>query len=155
MNMAPSLTLIREKAEEMKNGILSKFPGVDVEFADWVKLSGSEGSLLQARGFSFPRWGVHACMLIRGDLETAEKAATLADNEAARISEESGVEIQVQKTDHVWCKRSVPLEAHSYVPGQKLQFTSRYHKEDKRGIVFLCFFNEPHDHDFGRFSKKE
>lgn len=151
MNMAPSLTLVREKAEELKNRILSKFPGVDVEFADWVRLNNSEEwPLLEARGFPFLRWGVHGCMLIRGDLETAEKAATLADNEVARISEELGVEIQVQKTNHVWCKKSGMLVAQHFEPGQSIQKGPALdYREDKRGITFWCWMTEPHEHDWG------
>lgn len=146
MSNAPSWTLVREKADELKTKILSKFPTLDVEYVDWRHLSRSEGSFLKDRGFPTPHPDVHAYMLIRGDLETAEEAATLADNEVARISEESGVELHVRKTNHVWCKKSVPLVASS-VPA--LKPTDFYTREDKRGIVFLCFFDDPHQHDWG------
>lgn len=156
MSMAPSRTLVLEKAEELKNRILSKFPSVDVEFADWVKLSGPEWRLLETRGFPFPHGGVHACMLIRGDLETAEKAATLADNEVARISEELGVEIQVQKTNHVWCKKSGMLVAQHFEPGQSIQKGPALdYREDKRGITFWCWMTEPHEHDWGRLQPQK
>ena len=150
MNMEPSWTLVREKAEELKNRILSKFPSVDVEYVDWRDLTGSQWRSLEHRGFPAPHPDFHAYILIRGDLETAEEAATLADNEVARISEESGVELQVRKPNHVFCKKSTPLKVWHYVPGEKLQPpTHTYLKEDKRGMVLLCFFDEIHEHDWG------
>lgn len=158
MSNAPSWTLVREKADELKTKILSKFPTIDVEYVDWRDLSRSEGLSLKDGGFPTPHPDVHAYMLIRGDLETAEEAATLADNEVARISEESGVEIQVQKTNRVWCKKSEMLVAWSVQRGQELAPTSVYRlhrREGKRGVTFLCWWTEPHEHEWGRLKPED
>ncbi len=156
MSNRPSWTLVAEKAEELKTKILSKFPAIDVEYVNWVELSGPRYSLLTARGFPWPDLDVHAYMLIRGDLETAEEAATLSDNEVARIWEESGVVIQVQKTKNVWCKNSELLEAQALAPGQELNNGPHFKawEDDEKGIIFLCLTSEQHDHDFGQLQKR-
>ena len=98
----------------------------------------------------FRSYGVHACVLIRGDNETSEEAASLADNEVARLLEESNVVIQVRRTNHVLCRKAEILEAQRHEPGQKLRFPTLYSQEDKRGITFLCIFSESHEHEWGR-----
>lgn len=145
----PTFQEVRKKAGELKNKIENKYPDVEVEYVDWVEFNGKNYPRWQARGFPPMRFGVHACVLIRGDQESTEEAASLADNEVARLLEETNVVIQVQRDNHVWCKKSVPLVASS-VPAQKP--TASYAHEDKRGIVFFCFFDDPHQHDWGRLS---
>lgn len=150
MSVTISWALVRAKAEELTNKLLTTFPQVDVEYTDWVEMNSAtdKWASLQERGFPSPSFDVHAYVLIRGDIEIGEKAATFAENEVARIWDESRIVIQIRKTDQVWCKKSEPLVASSVGPGTKAY--GSYVKEDKRGIVFWCFFDQPHEHDWGR-----
>lgn len=143
----PSRLEVRERAEEIKRKIEAAFPNVDVEVADWDDLIGENSSYWELRGFPLPRPWIHAYVLIRGDQEATEEAASLADGEVARLLEETNVVIQVRRTNRVRCKQSVPLVGFS-VPALKPY--KSYVREDKRGIVFFCSFDEPHQHDWGR-----
>lgn len=146
----PTQEEVMERAKEVEEKIEAAFHDVDVEYVDWVTLS-VDWAHWQARGFPPMGFGVDACLLIRGDLETTEKAASLADGEVARLLEETNVVIQVQRTNDVWCKESATLEAQALAPGQQLKSGPIFYaKEDQRGITFLCFYTEPdHKHDWG------
>ncbi|GEM_PF-5854630 len=150
----PTQEEVMERAKEVKEKIEAAFHDVDVEYVDWITLSG-DWPHWQARGFPPIGFGVDACLLIRGDLETTEKAASLADGEVARLLEETNVVIQIQRTNDVWCKKKVLLEIHTFVPGEPLKkgplFIAREHP---KGITFLCLMSEQHDHDFGRLQGK-
>lgn len=154
MSAAPkgaSLQEIRAEVKDVKEKIEAQFPDVDVEFVDKVEIY-KDWPHWQARGFPPMSFGVDACLLIRGDVETTEEAALIADGEAGRLLEEGNVVLQVRRDTHVWCKKSVSLVASS-VPA--LKPTASYIRDDNRGIVFLCFFDEPHDHEWGRLKPQE
>lgn len=154
MNVTPSSAEVRSKAEELKTKILSKFTNVDVECADWAELSGPHSEELQHRGFPPPRYGVQGYILIQGELVTAEKAAAFADSEVARIAEQSGIGIQVRKTNEVWCRRSGTLEVHTFVPGVALIKGPGFYAEQDGSVTFLCWVTEPHEHEWGRLRLK-
>lgn len=157
MSITFSWELVRAKAKELTNKLQSAFPQVDVEYTDWVEMNSSpeKWASLQERGFPSPGIDVHAYVLIRGDLEVGEEAATFAENQVARIWDESRIVIQIRKTDQVWCKKSVMLEAQDLAPGQDLKKGPQFNAwEDEKGITFLCLTSKPHDHDFGRLQKQ-
>jgi len=150
----PTRQEVAERAEELKEKIEAAFPDVDVEYVDWVELSGN-WPRWQARGFPPLSFGVDACVLIRGDLDTTEEAASLADSEVARLLEETNVVIQVQRTNDVWCKKTGLIEAKTFVPGQPLEAGPLFNAwEDEKGVTFLCVTSGQHDHDFGRLQGK-
>lgn len=152
MSVAPAWITVREQTEELQGRILRKFPKLDVEYVDWRELTDDVRlRVLEERGYSAGRAGVHAYLLIRGDLVTGEKAAVFAENEAARIREQSDVVIQVRKTNVVWCRKSGTLGATLVQPGQELSSTRAY-AEEKDGVTLFCWVIEPHDHDFGKFN---
>ncbi|MBM2826815.1 MAG: hypothetical protein HW403_879 [Dehalococcoidia bacterium] len=148
--VSPNRQEIIKGAEEIKRKVGDTFPNVDVEIAFWDDLTGENSEYWEHRGFPLPRPWIHAYVLIRGDQETTEEAASLADAEVARLLEETEVVIKIRRTHRVWCKKSVPLVASSLpaVPpyGRSLH-------EEKRGILFLCSFYEEHDHDFGNLTR--
>ena len=144
---------VREAAKELKNKIEGAFPETDVEYVDWVTLNGN-WAYWQTRGFPPISIGVDACLLIRGDMETTEEAALLADGEVARLLEEANMVIRVQRDDHVWCKKSAMLEAQALAPGQELTSPVLHPLGHNKGITFWCSATEPHDHDFGRLQGK-
>lgn len=151
MSVTVSRQLVREKAEELKRIVLERVPDVDVEYADWVELSGSAGPRLLARGFPQPRIDVNAYLLVSGNRDLTEQAATMAENEMARIWEDSGIVIQVRRTDVVWCRKSGTLEARELGPTEELTGPSLevVADADGRDIQFLCFSSAPHEHEWG------
>ena len=151
----PTRSEVRKEAEELKTKILARFPDVDVEYADWEDLNGANHVYWVNRGFPPIQYGVHACILVQGGSESSEDAASLADGEVARLLEETNVVIQVQRTGHVYCKQSQGIQVHTYNPGQALQLTRSYSRTDPRGIIFLCLFSEPHEHQWGRLSPED
>src|SRR5688500_14674591 len=102
----PTRQEVQKRAEEIKEKLLNQFSDVDVEYALWEDINGDRSSYWEHRGFPLIRYNVHACILIRGDQESTEAAASVADGEVAHLLEETDVIMQVQRTNHVICKDS-------------------------------------------------
>lgn len=147
MSTTPVKSEVRKRTEDIKRKIEAAYPNVDVQVAYWQNLIGENSEHWEELGFSLPRPWIHAYILIRGDDEAIEEAASLADAEIAHLLETTDVNIQVQTTHHVECLKSLPLIASSppAVP------THTYVYRDKRGIVFSCS-DKLHKHKWGRLT---
>ena len=151
MTQAARWDLVKEKANELKDDILKAFPNIDVECEDRRELTKKHKGLA-ARGYPVPQQDVDAYLLIRGATHDLEEVAQFAENQAAEISEQTGVWIEILATHEVWCTDSSIPRIQPVVRGQPLQEIKPYVQEDgRRDLVFICWKVEPHKHNWGRF----
>lgn len=145
-NVKVTEELVDKIGHELAREIEQQFPSVEARFATRRKLSQERS--LEVQGFPTPSAEFHGYILLLAPPTNHEDPEAFAINRATEIWEEKGIIMRVKVTNRVRCKKSEPLVAYSVGPGTKAY--GSYVKEDKRGIVFSCFFDQPHEHDWGR-----
>ncbi|MBI4498125.1 MAG: hypothetical protein HY689_09530 [Chloroflexi bacterium] len=146
----PDLAVIRGHAENLKRALEKQFLHIEVEYADWLEL------LERVRQGEAPDvieldFGADAYMWVRGEPKLAEKAVTFAENLDAELWQQSGVIIHIRARDTIWCRKTGRYDVRSL----ELEDGPLYALTDKRGVTFVCWADEPHEHEWGRLKLQE
>lgn len=147
MRKPPAAAVVRRQAEELKRAIEKRFPGVDVEYLDWEQLMECRREGVRVSAYELDLF-IDVYVWVRGDQETVENAFSLALDLTSEMEERSGVTIEVRTGTDIWCRRSGPEPDDDWDPVVRRQLL--YTREDKRGVTFLCWETQAHEHDWGR-----